>query len=323
MFARIVPDIIDKYGLDSTRIGNVQKGYRSESYPLLLSDGTTVNLLFYKHEIHILDRIKTADYVAGQAFASELPVRTRYDQRLLRIGDRNYVGVYNYLPGTTISWEAYTKKHIKLVGWAMADLHTALKSLPAQRSRLLSDEMMEQIDRMERYFRTPAVVDAIQQKLGVKIDTEQFDPLQKLIDYSAKSSGQQYLHMDMVRGNILFDEARPNAKWQIDDIQLSGIIDFEKAAYGLPVCDVARTLAFLLVDCPKPTDKIYKYFLDSGYHKRGGATLEHIDLLPHFIRLFLIHDFYKFLKHTPYESLHDNYHYNRTRDILKTYGIIS
>jgi Ser/Thr protein kinase RdoA (MazF antagonist) len=128
--------------------------------------------------------------------------------------------------------------------------------------------------------------------------------------------------MDMVRGNILFDTTA-DTPWQIDDVRLSGVIDFEKTAIGLPVCDMARTLAFLLVDCLKPADKISKYFIDSGYRKRGSMDIIHIELLPYFIRLFLLHDFYKFLRHTPYESLRDNYHYGRTCVILKDYGMIS
>jgi Ser/Thr protein kinase RdoA (MazF antagonist) len=321
MFARIVPDIIAKYELDVTRIGTVQKGYRNESYPLMLANGTWVNLLFYKREPFILQRIATADRVASRAAADGLPARTRYDERLLRVGN-GFAGVYQYLPGRTISWEAYSKRHIKLAGWAMADLHAAVEDLP-DAGPALAGELLRLIERMRRYFMDDAVAVAAASKLGISLDPVVFDVFSRVVERSRNLSGQQYVHMDMVRGNMLFDEPQEGAHWQIDDIELSGVIDFEKASYGLPVCDIARTLAFLLVDCPRPADKIYKYFIDSGYRKRGGRDIAHIELLPYFIRLFLVHDFYKFLRHTPYESLRDNYHYNRTRELLKTYGIIS
>lgn len=321
MFARAIPDISKKYGLDVARVGDMQKGYRNESYPLTLTDGSVVNLIVYKREPAILGRVTIADKTAAHAMAAGLPVRTRYDKRLLKVGD-GYAGVYRYLPGTTISWEAYTKRHIKLVGWAMADLHQALRDMP-KGGPLLSDELSQLVDRMSRYFSSPGVQEAAAGKLGVGINGGLVASFSELVEKTRHLDGQQYLHMDMVRGNILFDDAQPDARWQIDDVQLSGLIDFEKASYGLPVCDAARTLAFLLVDCPKPADKIYKYFIDSGYRKRGHGDLFHIELLPYFVCLFLVHDFYKFLRHTPYESLRDNYHYTRTRDLLKTYGIIS
>jgi len=321
MFARIVPDVAVKYGLAVARVGGVQKGYRNESYPLTLANGVTVNLIFYKREPSILRRITTADRVAAHAAQAGLPVRTRYDSRLLKIGN-GYAGVYKYLPGQTISWEAYTKRHIKLVGWAMADLHQSLQDLPSDGS-LLANELHELIGRMQQYFTAPNVRAAMAYKLGVTLDPQMFDGFLQLVEHSRKLAGRQYLHMDMVRGNVLFAEALPDMRWHIDDVSISGLIDFEKAAIGLPVCDVARTLAFLLVDCPKPADKIYKYFIDSGYRKRGGQGIAHVELLSHFIRLFLVHDLYKFLRHTPYESLRDNYHYSRTCQLLKDYGMIS
>ncbi|MDB5183320.1 MAG: Phosphotransferase enzyme family, partial [Candidatus Saccharibacteria bacterium] len=318
MYSRIVPDVATKYELDVLQIGDVQKGYRNESYPLELANGTEVNLLFYKREPGILERIKTADLVADHAASKGLPVRTRYDNRLLMVGE-SFAGVYHYLQGTTISWESYTKRHIKLLGWAMADLHVAMEDLSGT-GPFQSDELGGLVARMKHYFSSNDIQQATSSKLDIFVDPALFDSYSELIERTRALPGQQYLHMDMVRGNVLFDNVAANARWQIDDIRLSGIIDFEKASYGLPIYDIARTLAFLLVDCPKPRDKIYKYFIDSGYRKRGQNDVRHIELLPYFIRLFLLHDFYKFLRHTPYESLHDNYHYSRTRDLLKDYG---
>ncbi len=113
---------------------------------------------------------------------------------------------------------------------------------------------------------------------------------------------------------------------------MTGILDFEKTAYGHPVFDVARTLAFLLVDCEyKGEAKIRKYFLQSGYNKRGTVNFRNpiikhgnrtTNLLESLIDLFLLYDFYKFLRHNPYEFLEQNHHYKRTRDILLTRNML-
>ncbi|HEX9153621.1 MAG TPA: hypothetical protein VF809_02260, partial [Candidatus Saccharimonadales bacterium] len=116
--------------------------------------------------------------------------------------------------------------------------------------------------------------------------------------------------------NILFsDEPYDDAL----KVSISGVIDFEKTAYGHPLFDIARTLAFLMIDCKhKPADKVRKYFLGSGYIKRSSADLSssYMSMLNPFIELFLFYDFYKFLRHNPYESLPDNEHFVRTVEFM-------
>ncbi len=128
--------------------------------------------------------------------------------------------------------------------------------------------------------------------------------------------------MDFVRGNILFKGSK-----------ICGILDFEKAGYGIKLLDIARTLAFLLVDCKYKNEvKIRKYFLQSGYIKRGGADFNRriintadkkLDLLEELVNTFLIYDFYKFLRHNPYEFLHQNEHFIRTKKYLLERGVIT
>ncbi len=118
----------------------------------------------------------------------------------------------------------------------------------------------------------------------------------------------------------------------VNNVTVTGILDFEKTAYGHPLFDIARSLAFLLIDCKyKDAAKIRKYFLQSGYAKRGQTTLPLINLhtrdtsvslLEQLIDLFLLHDFYKFLLHNPYESLARNEHYQRTEQLLLERGLI-
>lgn len=119
----------------------------------------------------------------------------------------------------------------------------------------------------------------------------------------------------------MFDEARPGDMLQLGNVAVSGILDLEKASYGHPVWDVARSLGFLLVDCPKPADKIFRYFIQSGYRKRADQTIA-LPLLNEALNIFLIYDFYKFLRDNPYESLAQNHHYQGTRDILTKIGML-
>ncbi len=338
MYRSVVPAVVQKYGLEYRTIYPVQKGYRNESYPVELLNGQMVNLLFYKRESDIVERVRRGDHVSEYIAQEDLPVRTRFDKRLLRlVGVRGevYAGLYCYLPGRTISWEAYTKKHIKLLGWAMSDIHHRLSSMPVGgiSEHTIAAELDQLILRMKRYWGDDAIRRAMHQKLGVAIDLTQLNEMRTLVALCGRLPNQHMLHMDMVRGNVLFGIAGKEDRWQIDTVALTGVIDFEKAAYGHPIFDIARTIAFLMVDCAnKPPDKVYTYFLYSGYMKRGAAPFTlgklaadnhtHTQLLHGLIRLFLVHDFYKFLRHTPYESLADNHHYVRTRDILLHYAML-
>lgn len=322
MFAHIVPQVLEKYGVRFDSLGSAQKGYRNESYAVMTHDGNQLNLIFFKNEPAILDRIFRADYASG-LLTPTMPVRKRHDNRIIQIKDGVYAGLYNYLPGQTVPWEAFSKKHIKLTGQAMAHMHRVWSTATPTDAHTVQDDLLPLIHRMEHYFNDANVASAMMTKLDVKFDTTLLTDFRKLVTHASQVPGQQIIHMDMVRGNVLFRTAQANDVWRIDSLALSGVIDFEKSTVGHPLFDIARTLAFLLVDSPKPADKIYHYFLDSGYYKRGGMSLPNPKLLTALIKFFLIHDFYKFLRHTPYESLRDNYHYSRTCAILKDYGMIS
>jgi hypothetical protein len=252
-------------------------------------------------------------------------------------------------------------KHLKLLGKTMSDMHAGLAAYrdKSQETRVKSsgkghktaghcvilnsfqdlpkvtEEYQTITARMKRYFANPNVRKALAEKLNLSVDPRVFTSFHGLLEQAKKLPDQQPLHMDFVRSNILFDNNEDSK------LIISGIIDFEKAAVGPPVFDIARTLAFLLVDCKyKQPEKIIKYFLCSGYNKRGAAdfTVRHSrprsgrgqatcgnpvnndGTLESLINLFLFYDFYKFLHHNPYESLHKNEHFTRTQDqIVKSH----
>jgi Ser/Thr protein kinase RdoA (MazF antagonist) len=321
--AETVTRIATAYGHVVDQVLPPQSGYRNTAYPLYINGGTPANLILYKREPHILPRIQLVGSLGTALKAAGLPVRYPLDSRITAIDStrgQRYAALYNYLPGHTIPWEAYTRHHIKLMGQAMSDLHAALKPLrlPAPH---VADEYGAIFRHMSTYFSDPHIQRAMRHKLGQQIDPIAIRHYQRILDRSRRFPGTQLLHLDFVRSNILFGTTLddPRTRYKRGGVALTGIIDFEKAALGHPIFDLARTLAFLLVDCKyKSSRQIYRHFLYSGYSKRGAAAYhEQWDrLLDELIGLFLLHDFYKFLRHNPYEALADNEHFGRTRDLL-------
>lgn len=319
--------VLKAYGYSAAGILPFQKGYRNTSYPVELENGERINFILYKDEPGIDQRIRRIHDVSLFLAKHTIPVRYPVDSKILMLqtpSTKRYGALYTYLPGDTIPWEAYTKNHIKLVGMAMGELHVTLKSFGS----LDNDVTVEYSDitrRMQRYFTDKNVTCALSQKLRIAVPLSSFVRFQNLLTYCHSLPDKQVLHMDFVRGNLLFRTPQPNDRLAIENVALSGILDFEKVAYGSPIIDMARTLAFLLVDCKyKAPEKIRKYFLHSGYNKRSNGENISLDseLLDRLVALFLMYDFYKFLLHNPYEFLPQNEHFTRTRDMLLSIGMI-
>lgn len=310
--------ILTGYGIKNASILAPQKGYRNQSFPII-DDGRQLNLILYKSEPGMLERIKRANRVADFVAQSGYPARKTHSKRIAQLKSENllkYAALYEYLPGHTIPWDGYTQDHIKLLGKTMSDMHAVLLQLPADDLPSVSDEYLDIVHRMRTYFTNGAVQRAMADKVLLRIVPEIFDEMEQLLTGTAILPGKQALHMDFVRSNILFQEAASGDEFKV---RISGILDFEKAAYGHPLFDIARTLAFLLVDCKhKEATKVRKYFLGSGYIKRGAGVLsdKHMSLLEPLINLFLLYDLYKFMRHNPYESLPDNEHFIRTVGLL-------
>ncbi len=320
--------VLQKYGLEVFQLYPLQKGYRNESHPVRLEGGRLVNLILYKHEPGVVELIRRTNSIGEFLVTAGFPARSPVDGRIMKVSAARlsrYAGIYHYLPGQTIPWEAYTQEHIKLLGKTMAGLHSALRIYDGVELPQVAVEYSHIVRCMQRYFASSQVNSAVTTKLEVRVAPAIFSRLLPILKRCETLAGQQALHMDFVRGNILFSDDEP--------LVVTGVLDFEKAAYGHPLFDVARTLAFLLVDCKyKPADKVRKYFVASGYQKRGKRRLEHVvvlrnnrrvALLEELLDLFLLYDFYKFLRHNPYEALSQNEHYVRTRSLLLRRGVIT
>jgi Ser/Thr protein kinase RdoA (MazF antagonist) len=332
----VIRKIAVAYGLQPQSIAAPERGYRNHSFRLDLPGGRRLNLIQYKRDPDILDRIRRANAVGEYLAGHDLPVRAPADPRILRITGRTtttYASLYNYLPGATIPWEAYTRRHIKLLGLTMGRLHAELATMPNSdliQTHPATTELLHQIRQILTYFAYPNVHSALRTKLGLRLNETWLSAQSTLIEYVAGLPSQQPLHLDLVRSNVLFTAASPrsdlerNGGIQLDNLAVTGIIDFEKTAWGSPLLDLARTLAFLLVDCRyKTPNQIRKYFLYSGYVKRGGGDIGHHRrpghnrlLLDELVDYYLFYDFAKFLRHNPYESLSQNAHFLRTRSLL-------
>lgn len=314
--------ILKQYGREFESLESVMSGYRNHSHIIRCDSFNIVNLIIYKPEPGIVERVRRVNEFTRHIASSGLPVRYALDPRLMGVtsgGRRSVAALYNYLPGETIPWEAYRRSHIKLLGMTMAKLHQASSEFGGDLPPVV-DEYLAIVSRIRLYFARPEVIDAMVQKLTIRIDDSIFERSLVFLE-ACRTLPTQPLHMDLVRSNVLFGQASPGGQLASEKTAITGILDFEKAAIGHPLFDVARTLAFLQVDCPLPQAKQQKYFIDSGYRKHGDGSLrpETImgrDVLQTLIDIFLLYDFYKFLRNTPYESLSNNRHFIRTTAIL-------
>ncbi len=333
MNEQIVKQIAKDYGLLCKTILPIEKGYRNENHPLVTSGGQTVNIIIYKNEPLILLTIKNANRTSNYLAERGFPVRRTLDSRIICLQAGNwqkYACLYNYLPGHTIPWEAYTMQHIKLLGSMLSNMHAELKNLPYLAYPSVIDQYQMHMNKIRYYINDNGVKLSLRHKLSIEIDNQAIDWIQRLLKACQKLTQQQVLHLDFVRSNILFDSTRRTDA--STDLIISGVLDFEKTAYGHPLFDIARSLAFLLVDCKYKTEQqIRKYFLFSGYQKRGTNRLpqvkikdanKSVNLLDSLVDMFLLYDLYKFLNHNPYEFLSANEHYIRTRDKLLIKGLI-
>jgi Ser/Thr protein kinase RdoA (MazF antagonist) len=313
MEQRYIEQALTMYGVKSRLLLPSQRGYRNENHPVISTAQEHLNLIIYKREPGSIDLIQNANYVSNYVAKQGMPARTTHSSRILQLTGQHgtyYASLYSYLPGSTIAWEGYTMAHLKTLGMTLAKLHGNLQPLARGNLPNVSEQTLELSGQMQTYYQNEGVRVALDKKLGLQISPTLYEKFNILLKLAKSLPNQQPLHMDFVRGNILFT-----------DKAITGILDFEKAAYGHPYFDIARTLAFLLVDCKyKPEAKIRKYFLASGYAKKTPLRLISInktyDLLEDLVTFYLLHDLYKFLRHNPYESLEGNEHYVRTRVLL-------
>lgn len=323
------------YGYRVRQWAPAAAGYRSTVYPFLAGRQWRC-FIVYKHEAGVLARIRRTNRFGNSLARAGLPVRATVKKRVVQLRSPRsvrYGAVYYYLPGETIAWEAFTQKHLKLLGWALSDLHAAARMVPSAGFPSVCQEYQAAVERMARYFAQEGVRAALHSKLGVRLSAAVLPRVRLFVTAMQTVPGQQLLHMDFVRGNMLFRPAHPADTWVVGGVALCGVLDLEKAAVGHPLLDIARSLAFVLADCStKSPAQVRRYIIDSGYNKRGASRLQPLsvtlangkkcDVLETALVLFWLHDFYTFLRSNPYESLAENYHFRRTLSLLAARGVV-
>jgi Ser/Thr protein kinase RdoA (MazF antagonist) len=315
----LIEQAIAAYELKAKELLPQQSGYRNINQPFITKEGQAYNLIIYKNEPGIVKKIKTANAVGLHLHGAGLPARYPLTNKILKIKSERhtkYACLYNYLPGHTIPWEGYTKKHLKALGENLQAVHQSLKTTNLVEVKSTAIIYAEILKSASEYFESTNVKKAMKKKLNCQLNSNKLNQLRAMVRRLDKLPHQQPLHMDLVRGNVLFCE---------QPIRICGLIDFEKSSYGHPYFDIARSLSFLLVDCKyKPPQEVEKYFLCKGYFNKNtnipkitvNLSEQKINLLDTLVNCFLIYDLYKFLKHNPYEFLGLNEHYIRTRDLL-------
>ncbi|MBN1915918.1 phosphotransferase [Candidatus Dojkabacteria bacterium] len=320
-FSEVLSFIKKKYDKNLIFVKKYKDGFRNDVFKVKEKDtGKFFVLIVYKKEAGIERIIKNAHAVAHYLKTKNFPVRTLFKLKSKKSNKEDedtlagrYIALYNHLPGHSIPWEAYKRRHLKSIGKTLSDMHFEIKNFKKGKCfPLWKKEIIREIDSIQKYFKK--VEPWILKKLKLKLN---WTEIENTADFSSKifyNKNQTMLHYDFVRGNILFS----NKVLDDDTSEITGILDFEKVCIGPAIADVARTLSFLIVDCKyKNEEEVKKWFLERGYKKRGKCKTIHNEfVLESLIKIFWLRDFYKFLLHNPYEDLLLNEHFLRTRDKL-------
>lgn len=209
----------------------------------MVTQNEILNLVIFNNEIGSIETIQIQNKACSELAKLNLSFQIRYPKsRIIQIINKKnnfetLACLYNYIEGQTISWENYTSSRLKQIGKCLAELHLGFEALNFDR-RLLSklypqkQICLDQTREMKSYFARLEVKLAMYKKLGIILNVN-FEKLESLV--SQIESENKVLHMDFVRGNIIWDE---------DQNRIVGIIDFEKMSLGKVEFDIARTLVF-------------------------------------------------------------------------------
>src|SRR5688572_7575438 len=73
-----IQKILSKYNIQVKEVLPFEKGYRNKSYPIILEDSTKVNLVLYKNETGIFERIQRTNLVSNYLAEKGFPTRRAY-----------------------------------------------------------------------------------------------------------------------------------------------------------------------------------------------------------------------------------------------------
>lgn len=320
----------------------IKQGYMNNVVKITLSYSDNkklfIGIFFNSHRYkddfakEFLEQITTyANYLTKNGISCRNGIKTtensKYIVKLKEFNKTRFFALYEFIEGETISWEAYTRRHIRSLGRTMSIMHMEGKKYLIKNSEkcdkilFWKDYFEMDSEKMQKYlFKNKQF---IKSKLNIEIKFEKLNFLIKEILKKTFSDKKYLLHMDFVRGNILFSNEKKEEIYEI-----KGVLDFEKMLIGPRELDLARTVAFLYVDCKyKKKTEIEKYFFEEGYYftkngeKSEAVYLKKVDI-QEIIRYYLCRDFWKFLECNPYDSLLLNEHFLRTVRFLQNDKLI-
>lgn len=302
-------------------------GYRNFVWRLHDMKGTSYCLVIYKSEPNIAAKISAAHASAAATAKTGLPVRLpiyNVNQRteVIQLTTQRANSVrnsepiqrlavlYPFLSGETLPWNGFNAGHLHNLGRALALIHQSELMTEKDKLPVVETSLLVQLESSWEYINSESRRDALKTKLKLSVDLEKLaELLNQMKDFDWEDNPRRLLHLDLVRSNLLFKKE-----------ELTGIIDFEKTAIGPVELDVARTLAFLIVDQHhKSPSQIWRSLYLNGYLATGKQKLNRANLKL-FTYYFWWYDFYKFLLHNPYEDLPKNWHFRRT--VAKLRGMI-
>lgn len=268
---------------------------------------------------------RVTEYLNEKGFNSRRAIKNKNGDYITRITldtsnvltNPRLLGVYDYIEGSTLEWDAYTRRHLRSAGMKMSQMHRLLKDYKGN---------VEAVTQWDNYLKTDSSrmlqymnknTEHIINKLHLKFNITEAENLVSLL-HQDTTTKNQLVHCDFVRGNILFSQKKLQNIYEI-----TGILDFEKLLFGPIEADISRTMAFLLVDCRyKSSHEIEQYFLTEGYALLGKGASFSISQLNLYMIYYWLRDFWKFLECNPYEDLKKNYHFNKTTEILIEKGFL-
>jgi Ser/Thr protein kinase RdoA (MazF antagonist) len=261
---------------------------------------------------------------------ANIPTRTAYENSKGELiteieldGTKRLIGLYNFLPGKTIPWEAYTRRHLHSLGREMAKIHNIWSKYRNKTQYIPHWKQYLEVDSERLLSYLLKNKEVINKKLSINIDIKEIQKLTEELLEESQNKKEQLIHADFVRSNILFDNKKIGEYYEI-----TGILDFEKVIYAPLEVDLGRTLAFLIVDCKyKDQKEVEKRFLKEGYMEEIENTQVKENIigggLKQYMLYFWVRDFWKLLQCNPYEDLNKNEHYIRTIEILINQNILN
>lgn len=275
---------------------------------------------------------KIAELLREKGIPSRVAIKSDKEERVINLygvefhDKKRYFSLFELLSGKTLPWEAYTRRHLRSLGMMQGKIHSAFLDIYEELNVVeigliptWSQYIKSDSGRLQNYLEKNN--ETILNKLDIELSIQKIqNSINNVSSFSCPYNDPEYksqlIHGDFVRGNILFSDIKSDLIYMI-----TGVMDFEKLMLANSEIDIARTLAFLIVDCKfKTVEDIIKYYLNEGYNTLGTVDNRQKKILfsklENYMIYFWLRDFWKYLESNPYEDLLNNEHFMRTIKLL-------